>query len=131
MSEGRRSLVIVERAHRGTVETQFSDTLYSAYLFHRHLGGLDVLLRGPAVTYAARTPRVPPLRLGKRLLTTTNDPREGLRVLLDAGVDVWVEEPDLTAHGLDGETALLPEVRAVGAGVMAARWPDYRAVFYL
>ncbi|WPB90336.1 hypothetical protein [Streptomyces malaysiensis] len=129
--EGRRALAIVERAYRGAVETQFSDGLYCAYLFHRHLGGLDVLLRGPAVGYAVRVARTPVPRLGKRELTTVNTPGDGLNVLLEAGVGVWIEEQDLRAYGPDAESGLLPGVRTVPAGAMAARWPGYRAVFYL
>ncbi|OSP44744.1 hypothetical protein B7767_03270 [Streptomyces sp. 13-12-16] len=128
--EPGRSLAIVERAYRGAVETQFSDALYCAYLFHRHLGGLDVLLRGSAVTYAVRAGEPPALSLGGRPLTTVNDPRENLAVLLDSEVGVWVEEPDLLAHGLTRD-ALVPEVRTVPGGAMAARWPVYRAVFHL
>lgn len=131
MAESTRALAIVERAYRGAVETQFSDALYCAFLFHRHLGGLDVLLRGPAVGYAARAARAPELRLGTRTFTTATDPRANLDVLLESGVGVWVEEPDLLAHGLADPDSLLPGVRSVPGGSMAARWPDYRAVFYL
>jgi hypothetical protein len=126
-----RALAIVERAYRGAVETQFSDALYCAYLFHRHLGGLDVLLRGPAVGYAARAARTPPLRLGTTTFGTGTEPGRGLGVLLESGVGVWAEEPDLLAHGLAGEDRLLPGVRRVPGGSMAARWADYRAVFFL
>ncbi|GGW13138.1 hypothetical protein GCM10018980_76550 [Streptomyces capoamus] len=124
-----RALAIVERAYRGAVETQFSDALYCAYLFHIHLGGLDLLLRGPAVTYAVRG-ATPALRLGGQDLHTVNDPRVNLAVLLDSGVGVWVEEPDLPAHGLS-PAALLPDVRTVPAGEITARWSAYRSVFYL
>jgi hypothetical protein len=131
MAESQRALAIIERAYRGAVETQFSDALYCAFLFHRHLGGLDVLLRGPAVTYAARAARAPELRLGNSTFSTVNDPGKGLDVLLESGVGVWAEEPDLRAHGLTGGDSLLPGVRSVAAGSMAARWSGYRAVFYL
>lgn len=130
-AESTRALAIVERAYRGTVETQFSDALYCAFLFHRHLGGLDVLLRGPAVGYAARAARTPPLRLGGTTFSTGTEPRQGLSVLLESGVEVWAEEPDLLAYGLAGEDSLLPGVRSVPGGSMAARWSDYRAVFFL
>ncbi|MEU9375622.1 hypothetical protein AB0D94_17830 [Streptomyces sp. NPDC048255] len=127
----QRALAIIERGYRGAVETQFSDELYCAFLFHRHLGGLDVLLRGSAVTYAARAGRTPHLRLGNRDLTTLNEPRQGLGVLLDSGVGVWAEESDLRLHGLTGEESLLAGVRTAAAGSTALRWAGYRAVFYL
>ncbi|MFD7020777.1 hypothetical protein [Streptomyces sp. NPDC059161] len=127
----RRALAIIERAYRGALETQYSDALYCAFLFHRHLGGLDVLLRGPAVTHASHRGRTPQLRLGKRTVTTLNDPRGGVEALLRSGVRVWAEEPALRAHGLDPDNDLLAGVGSVAAGVMATRWPDYHAVFYL
>ncbi|MCZ4123110.1 hypothetical protein [Streptomyces sp. H39-S7] len=130
-ADSGRALAIIERAHRGALETQFSDALYCAFLFHRHLGGLDVLLRGPAVTYAAQAGRAPELRLGGHAFTTVTDPRKGLDVLVGSGVGVWAEEPDLSAYGLTSEESLLPGVRRVAAGSMAARWSDYRTVFFL
>ncbi len=129
--EHDRGLAIVERAHRGALETQFADALYCAFLFHRALGGLDVLLRGAAVTYAGRAAVTPVLRLGNREIGTLTDARSGLQALLDAGSRIWVEEPDLSEHGLSGDGLLTPGVQSVPAGVIAARWPDYRAVFYL
>ncbi|WP_411107402.1 hypothetical protein [Streptomyces sp. cmx-4-9] len=127
----QRALAIIERGYRGAVETQFSDELYCAFLFHRHLGGLDVLLRGSAVTYAARAGRTPTLRLGNREITTLSEPRRGLGVLLESGVGVWAETADLRSHGLSAEKDLLPGVRSAAPGAMALRWSGYRAVFYL
>jgi hypothetical protein len=125
------ALGIVERAYRGAVEKQFFDSLCLAVELHRQLGGLDLLLCGPAVSYALRADPPPALRLGDRVLDTLSDPRAGLRRLLDAGVRVWVQEPDLAALGLAGDGRLLDGVRLAPAGAMAARWPAYRTVFYL
>ncbi|MFL6129409.1 MAG: hypothetical protein ACJ73E_10140 [Mycobacteriales bacterium] len=124
------SLAIVERAYRGAVEKQFFDSLCLAVELHRQLGGLDLLLRGPAVSYALRADPPPALRLGGRVLDTLSDPRADLRRLLDAGVRVWVSGPDLAALGLAGAGRLLAGVRPAPAE-LAARWPDYRTVFYL
>lgn len=51
---GAQVLGIVERAYRGAVEKQFFDVLYMSVELHRQLGGMDILLRGPAVTCALR-----------------------------------------------------------------------------
>jgi hypothetical protein len=128
-ADRQRVLAIVERGYRGALEKQFFDELYLATELHRQLGGLDVLLRGPAVTYALDAPPPPALRIGDRTVDTLTDPREGLRSLLDAGVGVWVEEPALAALGsprppLDG-------VRLARQGEVAARWGEYRMVFFL
>jgi len=128
---GRRGLAIVEQAYRGAVETQFADALYCAFLFHSHLGGLDLLLRGAAVTYALPAAPASALRIGRHNVTTLNDPRTGLAVLIDAGVRIWVEERDLHAHGIDADRPLMAGVRTVSPGEMATRWSQYRGVFFL
>ena len=126
-----RALVIIERAHRGAVEKQFADSLYCTYLFHRDLGGLDLLLRGAAVTYAARAAEPPVLRIGHEDLSTSTDPHAGLRTLIEAGVDVYAEQEALAALRLDREDRLLGSVCRIGASAMAVRWASYRSVLYL
>lgn len=127
---GRRTLAIVEKAYRGALEKQFFDTLYLAVELHRQLGGLDLLLRGRAVTYGVRAEPVPALRIGGRTLDTLSDPRRDLRVLMDAGVRVHAEESALAAHGLD-PGRLLAGVLTAADGSTALRWPEYRMVCYL
>lgn len=127
-----RVLAIVERGYRGALEKQFFDELYLATELHRQLGGLDILLRGQAVTYALDAPPVPPLRIGNRTVDTLPDPRQGLRTLLDAGVGVWAEEPGLAALGAAGSPGrLLAGIQVAPEGGTAARWTDYRMVCFL
>ncbi|MEU5538907.1 hypothetical protein [Streptomyces sp. NPDC020362] len=126
---GQRVLAIVERGYRGALDKQFFDELYLATELHRQLGGLDILLRGAAVTYALDAPPPPALRIGERTVDTVTDPRAGLRSLLAAGVGVWVEEPALAALGSPRRP--LPGIRLAGEGEVAARWQDYRMVFFL
>ncbi|WP_156727255.1 hypothetical protein [Streptomyces apocyni] len=129
---GARVLAIVERGYRGALEKQFFDELYLATELHRQLGGLDILLRGPAVTYGLRADRVPPLRIGNRTVDTVSDPRPGLRALLEAGVTVWADEPDLAALGAAGNPDRLIEgVRIARDGELAVRWPEYDMVCFL
>jgi hypothetical protein len=129
---GGRVLAIVERGYRGALEKQFFDELYLATELHRQLGGLDILLRGQAVTYAIDAPPVPPLRIGNRTVDTLSDPRKGLRTLLDAGVGVWAEEPGLAALGGSGSPdRLLAGIRVAAEGETAARWTEYRMVCFL
>lgn len=125
------TLAIMERAYRGAVEKQFFDALYLAVELHRQLGGLDVLLRGPAVTYAAAGARVGAIRVGGRTVDTLTDPRADLVRLQGAGVGVWVERPDLAPFGVDGPGALLPGVRVAEEGELARRWDEYRMVCFL
>jgi hypothetical protein len=125
------ALAILERAHRGAIEKQFFDGLYLAAELRRQMGGLELLLRGSAVGCAARSGPAQPLRLGGRLTGTLADPADGVRRLLADGVAVWVEEPDLAALSLIGDGLLWDGVRRVAAGALAARWAEFRMVFYL
>ncbi|MFI9100877.1 hypothetical protein ACIGXA_10140 [Streptomyces fildesensis] len=124
-------LAIVERAYRGALEKQYADCLYLAAELHRQMGGMDIVLRGLSVTYAARRAHVPPLVLGGRLVDTLTDPRADVRVLLDAGVRVYAEEQGVRAYGLAGEGSLLDGVRTISTLDVAARWSDYRLVCFL
>ncbi|HZN73612.1 MAG TPA: hypothetical protein VFC00_18225 [Micromonosporaceae bacterium] len=125
------ALGIVERAYRGALEKQFFDGLYLAAELNRQLGGLEILLRGPAVGCAARTGAAGSLRFGDRVVRTLSDPPQGVRRLLADGIPVWVEEPDLVVLGLADDGVLWDGVRRVAAGALAARWAEFRMVFYL
>lgn len=125
------SLAIVESGYRGALETQYFDALYSALELHRQLGGLEILLRGSAASYAIDARPAPAPLIGTVVVATANDPRSGVRRLLEAGVRVWVEEPDLHACGLDTTGRLIPGVERVPRGALAGRWPHYRSVFFL
>ncbi|MEU1944107.1 hypothetical protein ABZ554_17085, partial [Streptomyces sp. NPDC020125] len=74
MGDQARWLVIVEKAYRGSIETQYADVLYCVPDLHRQSGGCDVALRGPAVGYALDTGPRPTLRLGNRTLDTLPHP---------------------------------------------------------
>ncbi|MEU9031011.1 hypothetical protein AB0D46_26565 [Streptomyces sp. NPDC048383] len=124
-----RVLAIVEHGYRGALEKQFFDELYLATELHRQLGGLDILLRGSAASYALDTGPVPALRIGSRTVDTLTDPRAGVRTLLEQGVGVLVEEPDIAA--LAAARPLIEGVRLVAADETAARWNEYRMVVFL
>lgn len=131
MAPQARWLLIVEKAYRGSVETQFADALYCVPDLHRRSGGCDLALRGPAVGYALDAGPPPSPRIGARTLDTVPDPRASVRKLLAAGVTVLVEEADLAALGPTAADRLLPGVRVVEGGGLAARWPCYEQVWFL
>lgn len=122
--------MIVERAYRGSVETQFADTLYFARELHRQCGGLDIVLRGPAAGYAVRTESGPALRIADKVLDTLPDPRRSLRQMLDDGVRAWVEEPDIAVLGSSARERVLPGVQVVPPHELTARWSDYDRVWF-
>ncbi|MFI6849627.1 hypothetical protein OG535_07020 [Kitasatospora sp. NBC_00085] len=131
MAEQARVLAIVDRGYRGAVEKQFVDTLYLVRELHRQMGGMDILLRGQAVSYAARDATVAPLRFGNRVVETLSDPRRDVRALLAAGIRVRAEEPGLIASGLVGREQLLEGVELIGARVAAESWSEYRMICFL
>lgn len=130
MPTAERTLLIVERAYRGAVEEQFADALYFVRELHRQSGGVDLALRGPAAGYAVHTDRRPAVRIAGRPLDTLPDPRRSVRQLLDDGVAVWVEEPDLTALGVTALARLIPGVRCLAEHELASRWSSYARVWF-
>lgn len=124
-----RCLAIVERAYRGAAETQFADVLYLLRELNRQLGGLDLVLRGLAVSYAVAGP-MPALQVGGRKLDTLPDPSTSLATLIAEGVGVRVESADLYALGLTKNDGLLPGVQCT-AWDEALRWNEYHNVWFL
>jgi hypothetical protein len=131
MAAASSLLLIVERAYRGAVETQFSDVLFFVKELNRQSGGADLALRGLAASYALDTSFVPAIRIAGRTLATLTDPRQGVRDLIADGAAVWVEEPDLTALGPQAAGRLLPGVRCLARHGLAARWPEYERVWFM
>lgn len=125
-----RYLAIIERGYRGSVETQFADALYLVRELNRQLGGIDLVLRGLAVTYAVAAPPSV-LRLADRSVDTLPDPRASLCTLISEGVGVCVEGADLNTLGLTKEDGLLPGVRYTPWEETALQWADYAQVWFL
>ena len=124
------TLLIVERAYRGAVEDQFADVLYFVHGLHRQSGGVELALRGAAAGFAVQPDRPPALRVAGRPLDTLPDPRRSVQRLLDDGVAVWTEEPDLLALGATAPARLIPGVRCLAAHELVARWPGYARVWF-
>ncbi|HEY4022445.1 MAG TPA: hypothetical protein VGM75_27395 [Pseudonocardiaceae bacterium] len=123
-------LAIIEHGYRGSVETQFADVLYLVRELNRQLGGLDLMLRGLAVTYAVKG-QVPKIQIGDRTLDTLPDPRDSLRTLIEEGVGVRVDQADLYALGLTKDDGLLDGIEFVSWDDKALCWGNYRDVWFL
>jgi hypothetical protein len=124
-----RLLAVLEQLHRGAVESQFGDVLYVARELHRQFG-LDLALRGTAVTAALAGPGVQPVQLGPQWTVEVPDGGASVRTLLADGVTVYADCADLDALGLS-ERRLLPGVQPIDAAALAARWPGYERVWFL
>ena len=125
-----RFLAIVERGYRGSVEVQFCDLGYLARGLHVQLRGLDVVLRGSAVTFALAGEFRPTLAIGATVVDTLADQRRSLHGLIADGADVYVDEPDLRSLGLSADR-LLPGVTCLDTTKLAGSWPDYEGVWFL
>ncbi|MGW4368848.1 hypothetical protein ACWEKT_24700 [Nocardia takedensis] len=121
------TLLILERGHRGWLETQFSDELYFAAALYRQGGGLDIHLRGTAAGYAIDTGVVATSGIAPSVRPA--DPRRSLRALLAAGARVWVDATDLRMFGDSAARRLIPGVRPVADGE-GPDWPDYERVWF-
>lgn len=125
-------LIIVERAYRGSVETQFADVLYFIRELNRQTGGLHLALRGLAATYALKAPAYEPaVRLGSRTLDTLPDPRASITEMLGEDAVVWVEETDLAQLGPSARTRLLDGVRCAAPGELTLRWAEFPRVWFM
>ncbi len=90
-----RALAIIERAHRGAVEAQFTGPLYLARGLGAQLDGpIAVVLRGVAVTLAVAGGHASALHLGDRSFDTLPDPASDIRALLDRDGQVYVITQD-------------------------------------
>lgn len=125
-------LAIVERAYRGMVEKQFFDVFYLATELHRQVGGLDIALRGHAVSYALRA-RPAPLLIAGRRIDELADPRADLAGLIAAGVGVFADRADLARHCVTepDPDRLLAGVEVLDRADVTRTWPNYRSVCFL
>jgi hypothetical protein len=124
-------LAIVDRGYRGSAEAQFFDALYGILVLGGQLGGVDLVLRGSAVTAAISEPsRVPVLRVGSLTVTTLPDHRKSIAAMIAMGTRVYVDQPGLAACGL-GPEALLPGVQCIDTTALTAEWSAHDGVWFL
>jgi hypothetical protein len=125
-----RYLAIIDRGYRGGVEVQFCDLPYLVRGLHGQLGGVDLVLRGSAVTFAVAGASAPGVLAGRRSAPVLPDQRRSLAALLCAGSSVFVDEPDLAVLGL-GQDRLLEGVSCLDTSRLAEAWPNYQGVWFL
>lgn len=124
-------LATVDRSYRGSAEAQFFDAFYGILTLADQLGGIDLVLRGSAVTAAISNPgEHVSFRVGSMTLDTLPDHRESIKAMAAAGITVYVDEPGLRALGLD-RAALVPGVHCLDTSELASRWCDYDGVWFL
>lgn len=128
--------MIVDRAYRGSAESQFFDAFYGVLNLSAQVGDVQVVLRGNAVT-AALDPEAGGIPDGGGYLSPGGagpdalpDPRGPVRAMLAAGITTYADEPSLRAFCLDAD-ALLPGVTCLDTTGLAASWAEYDGVWFL
>jgi hypothetical protein len=132
-AEHRRSahpaLVVVERVHRGGVETAFASVLHVLRGVHDRLDGpLAVVLRGAAVT--AAVPGAPVRSAVGGAPVALPDPAGDLAALHAAGAALHAVAEDCARHGVD-PAALVPGVVPLAAADLPDLWHRARRVWFL
>jgi len=108
-----RTLVIVERAHRGALEEQYADVLWLVRTLHR-LSPMSLLLRGAAAVYAVDRPA----------------PSRDTMLSLSDNNSLFVAASSLADLGLSGRP-LLPGVRVLSDREVAAQWTTHDRIWFL
>lgn len=118
------TLVIVERAHRGTLEQQYAHVVWLVRTLRRQ-SPMTLLLRGRACVYALDLAPAGPAGWG-----TPPDYRDSLRSLADEGGELLVCAASLDELRLAGHP-LVPGVRRVSDDEITALWVAHDRVWFL
>jgi hypothetical protein len=124
-----RTLAIVERAHRGSVEQQYAHVLWLVHALHKQ-SPMTVLLRGLAALYALSTPPPPPVRLAGAPWGVSPDYRPTLDRLHEDGARVLVSAASLAALGI-ADRPLHAMVEVVPDDALAGLVASHQRVWFL
>jgi hypothetical protein len=124
-----RVLNIVSSAYRATLEEQDDTVLWLVHAMRAAGAGMDVVLRGNAVNYAARGQDASGLCFGDRRQTHPPRPDEQVAGLARAGAQVFVVEDDLDGRGLD-RSDLVDGVTTIARKAVATLCADYEHVWH-
>lgn len=124
-----KALNIIETAYRATLEEQDDPVIWITHAMTGAGADLGVLLRGNAVTYAAKAQTVPPLSFGDRV--QRNGPRlaDDLAGLVGKGIDVHIVSEDLAERGLAPDT-LIDGLKPIARGDIPGLLEGYDRVWH-
>lgn len=100
-----RTLAVIERAHRGTVEQQYAHVLWLVHSLHSQ-SPMSVLLRGTAVVYALAGEPPDPVRVGDTPWGVYPDYQAAVARLLTDGAEVHVSRTGLRHLSLETKPLL-------------------------
>lgn len=120
-----RILAVIDHACPGTEDMH--DPLYFCIGLRAQFGGIDLVLRGPAVPSALVTADGCAPQKGNG---AQSHPQRYVRSLVRAGIRIWVDDGDL-AELRHADQVLIEGVLTADTDAMAAKWHEYEEVWFL
>jgi len=124
----KRSLAIVERAFRGSVEEQYGHIVWLSGVMRAMRAEHNLLLRGNAVVFAAKAQPQLYLSISGERVAPLSNYATALTSLFAAGAEVYAFEPDVRRFGFRGR--LLDQVVLVDEAAMVALCESHDYVWY-
>lgn len=124
----KNSLAIVERAFRGTIEEQYGHIVWLSGVMRAMNARHSLLLRGPAVLFAAAGQPRQSLRIGDVDVRGLPHYESMVRSLIEGGGPTYAYEADIRRYGLTGR--LMPEVEVADAATVVALYESHHHVWY-
>lgn len=124
----KNSLAIVERAFRGTIEEQYGHIVWLSGVMRAMHARHSLLLRGPAVLFAASGQPRQTLQIGDIVVSGLPHYESMVRQLIEGGGLTYVFEPDV--HRYELTTRLMPEVTIVDAAGVVSLYESHHHVWY-
>lgn len=125
----RRSLAIIERAYRGTLEEQYAHILWLTHALHKMHGDIGLLLRGNTVLYAMQHQPVQHLTIGNIRVETLPHYASALAALIADDVRIYAYAPDCERLEIASQQ-LLPEVQRVTLSELAHLCSTHDDIWY-
>lgn len=128
-SRSKRSLTIVERAYRGSIEEQYGHILWLSRIMKGMGAPTALLLKGDTVNFARRGQPALHLQIGDLAVTGLSHHESGVEALLTAGVPVYFWQADAERLNLPA-ASLVKGVQAVRADEMPALINQFDCIWY-
>lgn len=125
----KRSLAIIERAYRGTLEEQYAHILWLTHALRKMRGDIGLLLRGNTVLYALRHQPHMRLSIGTIVIETLPHYETALQDLIADDVRIYVYADDCQRLGITSEQ-LLPQVQIITLAQFARLCDAYDYIWY-
>lgn len=124
----KNSLAIVERAFRGTIEEQYGHIVWLSGVMRAMNASHSLLLRGPAVLFAAADQPRQSLQIGDVSVQGLPHYESVVRGLIEGGGQTYAYEADVDRYRLTDR--LMSEVVIVDTAGVVALYENHHHVWY-